>query len=251
MLTRLFTLNTYKKLRHWLLLPIVLLGTALSGLGLWFAFWGSPIDYQQKETVRIMYIHVPASWLALFIYGFMGLASIGGFVWRHSMGFIYARAAWPLGFVMCVISLATGSIWGKPMWGTWWVWDARITSMFILMMLYLGYGLFVSQQQDDFSTQKKGAIFLIMGLVNLPIIKYSVEWWSTLHQPASIFRESGVAIASEMMWPLCLNAAGLLLLALALGFVRVDTLMLRQKVKRHQLWENRKAYHIGSKGAQV
>lgn len=246
MLSPLFSFKTYKVVRSICFWPCLSLGVCLSFVGIYFSLFASPLDYQQKETVRIMYVHVPSSWLALGIYAFMGLASIGGFVWRHSLGFLYARAAWPIGFIMCCISLLTGAIWGKPMWGTWWVWDARLTSMFVLLLMYLGYGLFMSSQssgqQHSHDTYRRGALFLCIGLVNLPVIKYSVEWWSTLHQPASLIREGGIAIASEMLVPLFISFGGFLLLCLGLGFLRVDTLVMRYKNYRRTYQDSRMVY---------
>ena len=244
----LFNFKSYRRIRSLCSLPFLILGLSLSCLGLWLSFFGSPIDYQQKETVRIMYIHVPASWLALGIYAFMGLSSLGGFIWRHSLGFLYARAAWPVGFVMCIISLMTGSIWGKPMWGTWWVWDARLTSMFVLALLYFGYGLFMHDTVHDQKQYEKGSLFLIIGLINLPIIKFSVEWWSTLHQPASLLREGGIAIATQMLWPLFTSFFGIFCLCVYLGFKRVDTLCLQQKIRRLELSQDREVYRRQTNG---
>ena len=207
---------------------------------LYLAFYASPLDYQQKETVRIMYIHVPAAWLAMMIYGFMGLCAIGGFIWHHSLAFIYARAAAPIGLSFTAISLITGAVWGKPMWGTWWVWDARLTSMLVLGFLYGGYILFVQAFSDQSKASRMGAFLLILGLINLPIIKYSVEWWSTLHQPASVFKSGGPSIDLGMLWPLGLSALGLFLFAYVLGLVRVDTLLMSQKLKRQMILESRR-----------
>ena len=244
----------YKKCRKWVMAPSFIIGGVLCCLGIWFSLFASPIDYQQKETVRIMYIHVPASWLALGIYAFMGLSSIGGFIWRHSLGFVFTRAAWPIGFCMGVISLLTGSIWGKPMWGTWWVWDARLTSMLVLVLLYLAYGVLMQAAHTGYGStakrplisqeelHKRGSILVCIGLLNLPIIKFSVEWWSTLHQPASVIREGGMAIAPEMAIPLFVTFFGMLLVLLGLGIMRVDTLLMRQKYQRCLMIQDRLQY---------
>ncbi len=210
------------------------------GLATYLAFWQAPLDYQQKETVRIMYIHVPAAWLAMMIYGFMGCCAIGGFIWRHSLAFVYARAAAPIGLSFTVIALMTGSIWGKPMWGTWWVWDARLTSMLVLGFLYVGYIFFVQSFSEQDKASRMGAFLLILGLVNLPVIKYSVEWWSTLHQPASVFKTGGPSIDSGMLWPLGLSAVGFFLFGYVLGLLRVETLLMRQKLKRQMILESRR-----------
>ena len=207
---------------------------------LYFAFLQSPLDYQQKETVRIMYIHVPAAWLSMMIYAFMGLCAFGGFIWRHSLAFIYARAAAPIGLSFTLIALLTGAIWGKPMWGTWWVWDARLTSMLVLGFLYIGYILFVQSFSEQDKASRMGAFLLILWLINLPIIKYSVEWWSTLHQPASVFKKGGPSIDEAMLWPLGLSAIGLFLFGYVLGLLRVETLLMAQKLKRLMILESRR-----------
>lgn len=209
-------------------------------IALYYAFWDSPIDYQQKETVKIMYIHVPAAWLGLLIYGFMGVCAITGFVWRNSLSFIYARAAAPIGMCFTLISLVTGAIWGKPMWGTWWVWDARLTSMLVLFFLYIGYILLVRSFGDSERGYKTGAILLILGLINLPIIKFSVEWWSTLHQSASVFKSGGASIDAGMLRPLFISASGLLLFAYTLGMIRVESLLLSRKLQRLLMLEARR-----------
>lgn len=228
-------------------LPLAsLLATLCLGAAFYLAFWHSPLDYQQKETVRIMYVHVPAAWLAMMIYGFMGLCAIGGFIWRHSLAFIYARAAAPIGLSFTIISLVTGSIWGKPMWGTWWVWDARLTSMLVLAFLYGGYILFVQAFSEQEKASRMGAFLLILGLINLPIIKYSVEWWSTLHQPASVFKTGGPSIDTGMLWPLGLSALGFLLFAYVMGLLRVETLLLSQKLKRKMILDSRKELYHGT-----
>tara|TARA_R110002111_G_scaffold21630_4_gene50236 strand:+ start:282 stop:1022 length:741 start_codon:yes stop_codon:yes gene_type:complete len=236
----------YHWLRRWTLSPAILCAALCLGFGFYLAFFNSPLDYQQKETVRIMYVHVPAAWLAMMIYGFMGLCAIGGFIWRHSLGFVYARAAAPIGLSFTLISLVTGAIWGKPMWGTWWVWDARLTSMLVLAFLYMGYILFVQAFSEQEKASRMGAFLLILGLVNLPIIKYSVEWWSTLHQPASVFKTGGPSIDGGMLWPLGFAAGGFLLFGYVLGLLRVETLLLSQKLKRQMILESRKELYHGT-----
>ncbi len=241
---KILRVSFYHWLRRWTLPTASLLAALCLGGAFYLAFFSSPLDYQQKETVRIMYVHVPASWLAMMIYGFMGLCAIGGFIWRHSLAFVYARAAAPIGLSFAMISLVTGSIWGKPMWGTWWVWDARLTSMLVLAFLYLGYMLFVQAFSGQEKASRMGAFLLILGLINLPIIKYSVEWWSTLHQPASVFKTGGSSIDAAMLWPLGLAAVGFLLFGYVLGLLRVETLLLVQKLKRQMILESRKElYH--------
>src|SRR5688572_27776807 len=156
--------------------------------GLYYALVASPPDYQQGESVRIMYVHVPAAWMALFVYTFMAAASAIAIIWRHPLAEVAARAAAPVGACFTFLALVTGSLWGKPMWGTWWVWDARLTSVLILFFLYLGYMALTNAFEDQERGRRAGAVLALVGVINLPIIKFSVDWWNTLHQPASISR---------------------------------------------------------------
>jgi len=178
----------------------------LSGLG-----WGllySPPDYQQGETVRIMYIHVPSAWMAMFIYAVMAGASGVTLIWRHPVAELAAKASAPVGAAFTIICLVTGSLWGKPMWGTWWVWDARLTSMLILFFLYLGYIALWEAFDDPARAGRAAAILALVGAINLPIIKFSVDWWNTLHQPASVLTLEGPKIHPDILWPLILTALG-------------------------------------------
>ena len=155
-------------------------------IGLYYSFFNSPPDYLQGETVRIMYIHVPSAWLSLMIYSSMGICSIISLIWKHTLADIISRSCAPIGASFTLVTLITGSIWGKPTWGTWWVWDARLTSELILLFIYLGH-IILSNAFDDFRKGDRNAsILAIVGLINLPIIKWSVDWWNTLHQPASL-----------------------------------------------------------------
>lgn len=193
-------------------------------IGLYGAFVAAPPDYQQGETVRIMYVHVPAAWMALAIYTVMALASAVAIVFRHPLADVAAKTAAPIGAVFCFLSLATGSLWGKPMWGAWWVWDARLTSMFVLMLLYLGY-LAVWQAIDEpHRAAMVARIVALVGFINVPIVKFSVDWWNSLHQPASVFRMDGPTIAPSMLWPLLVMglAYGLIFLALHLTSIRAE-----------------------------
>jgi heme exporter protein C len=175
------------------------------------AVWGlvfAPPDAQQGESVRIMYMHVPAAWMALFCYACMAAASAAALIWRHPLGHVLARAAAPIGACFTLVALATGSLWGKPMWGAWWAWDARITSVLILFFLYLGYIALTHAFDDPGRGARAAAILALVGVVNLPIIKFSVDWWNTLHQPASIIRSDGPTIHSAMLMPLLLMILG-------------------------------------------
>jgi len=197
------------------------LGALALACGLYMALVASPPDYQQGETVRIMYIHVPAAWLALMVYSSMAVAAVFALVWKHMLADLYCRAAAPLGAAMTLLCLVTGSLWGKPMWGAWWVWDARLTSVFVLLLLYIGYITLVRSFAQPWQGEKAGAILLLVGAVNIPIIKYSVDWWATLHQPASVFRMDGPTIDDSMLMPLALMALAYTLLFTGLVLVRL------------------------------
>jgi heme exporter protein C len=202
----------------------------LMPLGLYLALLVASPDYQQGEAYRIMFVHVPAAWMALMVYAMMAVASVVGLVWRHAMAEVAARAAAPIGACFTAIALFTGSVWGKPMWGTFWVWDARLTSVLILFFLYLGY----IALHDAFDEPQRGAraasILCLVGSVNLPIIKFSVDWWNTLHQPSSILRLEGPAIHPSMLWPLLV-----MFLAFLCYFVAVHILRTRAELAGRRL----------------
>ncbi|MQP64168.1 heme transporter HemC [Niveispirillum sp. SYP-B3756] len=202
-----------------------LLSVGLFIAGLWLALFNSPGDYQQGDTVRIMYIHVPAAWMSMFTYSSMAVAAACALVWRHPLAEVYARAAAPIGAGFTLLCLVTGSLWGEPMWGTWWVWDARLTSVLILFFLYLGFMALVNAFDDPVRANRAGSILLLVGAVNVPIIKFSVDWWNTLHQPASVFRMGGPTIHPDMLWPLLLMA-----LAFQTYFVAVVILRMRAEL---------------------
>ncbi len=176
----------------------------LFGLGIYYALFNSPADYQQGETVRIMYVHVPASYMATTAYAFMALASAVFLIWKHPLAGMAAKAAAPIGLVFTVLALFTGAFWGKPMWGAWWVWDGRLTSVLVLFFLYLGYIALWQVMEDRTKAAKASSVLALVGVINLPIIKFSVDWWTTLHQPASIFKLDGPTIDSSMLIPLFL-----------------------------------------------
>ena len=169
------------------------------------AIVNSPLDYQQSNAVKIMYIHVPAAWMSLLIYTLMAAFNISGFAWKNPFFYLIARAIAPVGAIFTFITLVTGSIWGKPIWGTWWVWDARLTSVLILFFLYLGYIILLDSFDDREKGEKVAAIISIVGFINVPLIKFSVEYWNSLHQPASILRSGGVSINPAMLYPLLLT----------------------------------------------
>ena len=170
--------------------------------GLYLGFFSAPPDYQQGDTVRIMFVHVPAAWMSMFVYSVMAGASAVGFIWKHPVNDLVAKASAPIGAGFTFIALVTGALWGQPMWGTWWVWDARLTSMLILFFLYLGYMALWQAYDDPARAAKPAAILALVGAVNLPIIKFSVDWWNTLHQPASVMTMEGPKIHSSILTPL-------------------------------------------------
>jgi heme exporter protein C len=171
-------------------------------IGMFLALFFSPKDYKQGEIVRIMYLHVPSAWLSLGIYGLIASLSFISLVWNNSIASVLARAAAPAGTIFAAICLITGSIWGKGTWGTWWVWDARLTSMLILFFLYIGYLSLWSAFNNEARAEKSSAVFAIFSAMNIPIVKFSVNLWSTLHQPASIMRKGGIAIEGSLLLPL-------------------------------------------------
>ena len=175
--------------------------------GLYFSLFQSPADYQQSETVRIMYVHVPSAWMALFCYCALSISAGIGLIWKHPLAFISAKSTAPIGAAFTFLALITGSLWGKPMWGTWWVWDARLTSVLILFFLYLGFIALQSAFDEPNRGTKAASILAVVGFVNVPIIKFSVDWWNTLHQPASVIKLDGPTIHSSMILPLLLMAS--------------------------------------------
>lgn len=180
------------------------------GAGLYYALIVSPPDYQQGEAVRIMYVHVPAAWMSMAAYAMMAAASGVYLVWKAPLAALAAKAAAPVGLTFTGLALITGSLWGKPMWGAWWVWDARLTSVLVMFFLYLGYLAMWQVMGSSEKTGKATSILAVVGVINLPIIKFSVEWWNTLHQPASVIRPGGPAIDPAMLTPLLLMAAAYL-----------------------------------------
>jgi len=205
------------------ILPWAATGTViLFAAGLYFALFASPADYQQGDSVRIMYVHVPAAWIALACYSFIAAVSGVSLIWKHPLADVAARSAAPLGAGFTVIVLATGSLWGKPTWGTWWVWDARLTSVLVLLFLYLGHIALTHAFDNPARGAKAAAILALVGFVNIPIIKFSVEWWNTLHQPASLVRADGPAIDPSMLTPL-------LLMGVAFTFYFVTMLLVRMR----------------------
>ena len=194
-----------------------------------FAIVNSPDDYQQGNAVKMMYVHVPAAWMSLFIYTLLAVFNLSGFIWKNPFFYLIARSIAVVGAMFCFITLVTGAIWGKPIWGTWWVWDARLTSVLILFFLYLGYMILLDSFDDREKGEKIAAIISIVGFINVPIIKFSVEYWNSLHQPASIIRSGGVAIDPAMLKPLLLMFGVYFSYFVFLSLLRVKTEILKKK----------------------
>jgi len=194
----------------------------LAPIALYWALFIAPADYQQGDAYRIIFVHVPAAWMATFTYAAIAVASIVALIWRHPLAEVAGRAAAPVGALFTAVALITGSIWGKPMWGTWWVWDARLTSVLILFFLYLGYIALHDAFDDPARGARAAAILALVGAVNLPIIKFSVDWWNTLHQPASIMRFDGPTIDPAMLWPLLAMILVFKLYLITVMLMRID-----------------------------
>jgi heme exporter protein C len=194
----------------------------------------APPDYQQGETVRIMFVHVPAAWLAMFGYTVIAIAALGTLIWRHPLADVAAKTAAPIGATFAFIALVTGSLWGKPMWGTYWVWDARLTSMLVLFLLYLGLIALWQAIEEPGRAGRATAILALVGAINIPIIKFSVDWWNTLHQPASVFRAGGPTIDPALLTPLFVMAAGFTALFVLLHLIAMRAEILRRRVRALQ-----------------
>jgi len=206
------------------ILPWVKAATAvLFIVGLYLALAVAPADYQQGETVRIMFVHVPAAWMAMFCYTVMAVASAVALIWRHPLADLAAKSTAPIGACFTFIALLSGSLWGKPMWGTWWVWDARLTSVLILFFLYLGYMALWQAIEEPQKAARAAAILALVGFINVPIIKFSVDWWNTLHQPASVVKMDGPAIHASILWPLLVMALAFKVFFIAVLLTRIRT----------------------------
>ena len=212
----------------WLAPLAGVVAAGLLGWGLWLSL-GVPDDYQQGSTVKIMFVHVPAAWMGLFIYACLGGCSFAGLVFRHALADAAAKAAAPLGAAFTGLALATGSLWGRPMWGTWWVWDARLTSVLVLFLLYLGYMALHAALDDEQKAARAAAILALVGLVNLPVVKFSVDWWNSLHQGESIFRRGGPTLAPVYLTPLLVMGLAYTALFVALWLVRIRSEVWRRR----------------------
>ena len=205
------------------------LAVVLLAVGTWLSFT-APEDYQQGDTVRIMFVHVPAASIGLMAYGALGASSFFALVFRHALADAAARAAALPGAALTALALITGSLWGKPMWGTWWVWDARLTSVLVLFLFYVGYMALRSAIDDEQKAARAAAVLGLVGLINLPIVKFSVDWWNTLHQPASLLRAGGTSLDPAYLWPLLTMMTAWLLLFLAVWLTAIRTEVVRRRV---------------------
>ena len=202
----------------------------------------APLDYQQGLTVKIMYLHVPSAWLGMFAYAAIAMSALGTLVWRHPLADVSAKCAAPIGAVFTALALITGSVWGKPMWGTWWIWDARLTSFLILFFMYIGLIALWQAMEDQGKAAKLAAVFALVGSLNLPIIKFSVDWWNTLHQPASVFRMDGPTIHISMLIPLLTCALGFTLLFVTLHLTAMRTEIWQRRIRAKQMAKARGVY---------
>ena len=196
------------------------IAVALGAIGLYLGFT-APEDYQQGQTVRIMFIHVPAAQLSMFAYACLGVASFLSLIFRHALADAAAQAAAPLGAAFTFLALITGALWGRPMWGTWWVWDGRLTSVLVLFLLYIAYIALRASMDDEAKAARAGAILALVGVINLPIIHYSVEWWNSLHQGSSLFAKGGPAMPAVFLVPLLLMSLAYMSAFGSLWLVRI------------------------------
>ena len=210
--------------------PCAALTLVLGLIGLYLAFTAPP-DYQQGITVRILFVHVPSAWMAMMIYGFIAAASFAAFVWRAPLSDIAAQSAALPGIGFTFLALASGSLWGRPIWGHFWAWDARLVSVLILFFLYLGYIALIAAIEDRQRAAIAARLLAIVGVINLPIIKFSVDWWNTLHQPASIVRLDGPALAPVFLWPLAFMAFAALFLFITILLVRMRAEIMRRRIE--------------------
>lgn len=226
------TPNRFNKFSKFAIPAFAIVTSLLFAVGLYFSLIASPADYQQGEAVRIMYIHVPSAWLSMGAYISISVSAISFLVWKNPLSALFMKCAIPIGAVFSVICLVTGAIWGRPIWGVYWVWDARLTSMLILFFIYIGLYILYKSFDSEEKASKATAVLALIGLVNIPIIRFSVVWWNTLHQPASVMRLDKPAMATEMLIPLLIMGFAFLFLFLTLLIVSVKTEILKKKTIR-------------------
>ena len=223
-----------EKIQPYILL--IAITTLISGL--YFGLFDSPKDYQQGDAVRIMYVHVPSAWLASFLYFSLAISCVFYLVWKHPLADLVSSSIAPIGALFSALTLVTGSLWGKPMWGTWWVWDARLTSMLVLFFFYLGYILLSNAFERKIDGSKTASVLAIVGLINLPIVKFSVDWWHTLHQQASIIKIGGPSIDDKMLLPLILMIFALSFFSIYMIILNVKTKLIEKKCEALLLKSN-------------
>src|ERR1700682_1890875 len=223
-------LNFAERVRPWLM------GATLfaCAVGIGQALFAAPDDYQQGATVKIMFLHVPSAWLGMFCWGLMSVASLGTLVWRHPLADVAAKAAAPIGAAFTFLCLFTGSMWGRPMWGTYWQWDARLTSVLVMFIMYLGLIALWRSVEEPTRAGRAAAILTLVGAVNLPIIKFSVAWWHTLHQPASVFRLGGPTIDPALLTPLLVMGVAFMLLFVTLHLAAMRNEILKRRIRTLQ-----------------
>ncbi|NKB52290.1 MAG: heme transporter HemC [Rhizobiaceae bacterium] len=217
-----------------IVLPYLVVSTVLLlSIGLWMGF-SVPDDYQQGRTVRIMFVHVPSVWMAMGAYMVMVSGALGVLVWRHPLADVAARSAAPIGAAFTFLGLATGSIWGRPMWGTWWVWDARLTSFLVLLIIYLGLIALWNAVEEPAKSARMAAVVVLVGALNIPIIRFSVEWFTTLHQGPSVMRAGGPSLAPHFLYPLLVMGLAFLLLFFTLHLMAMRNEILRRQIRTAQ-----------------
>jgi heme exporter protein C len=217
------------------MIPVFWTLAALFGaVGLWISFFVAPTDFQQGEGYRIIFVHVPASWMSMFIYCVMAFWAGFGLAFNFRLSGMMAQALAPTGALMALLSLWTGALWGKPMWGAWWVWDARLTSELILFFLYIGFIALQAAIDDPRRADRAGAVLALVGVVNVPIIYFSVKWWNTLHQGASVSMTTGSSMATTMLWGMLIMALCFWMYSIAVSLMRVRAIILERE--RHTEW---------------
>ncbi|RDE09632.1 heme ABC transporter permease [Pelagibacterium lacus] len=226
--------------RH-VVLPLAIATALAFAAGLYVVFFASPPDYQMGDTVRMMYVHVPTAWLSQFCYAVMFSSAIGTLVWRHPMADVSQKAAAPLGAAFTALALFTGAMWGRPTWGTFWEWDGRMTSTLVLLFIYLGIIALWRAFDDQLKAARIVSVVTLVGAVNIPIIKFSVDWWQTLHQPASVFRTDGPTVDFSILTPLLVMTLAFSLLFLTLHLVRMRTEVTRRRIRSLELAQARAA----------
>ena len=230
--------NRFKRITNRLEPFLIVISFILITLGLYFGLFDSHKDYQQGDAVRIMYVHVPSDWLASLLFLSLAISCVFYLAWKHPLADIISSSIAPIGAMFSLLTLITGSLWGKPMWGTWWVWDARLTSMLVLFFFYLGYILLSNAFERKIDGSKSASVLAIIGVINLPIIKFSVDWWHTLHQPSSILRFEGPSIDNQMLLPLILMITGFSVFSLYIITINVKTKLIEKKCEALLLKSN-------------